>query len=116
VLRRDKVPGRGQGPARHEWRDVDEAALVAARDADRLLASAKAHGADRWADFFGSLPDRLRDDDLRDLQSTARRARAAFGPKDSVRDSLPPDVTEPLLASIDRLLKALARREAAGEL
>ena len=38
------------------------------------------------------------------------RARAAYGPKDSVRDALPADVTEPFLDAIDRLLKELARR------
>jgi hypothetical protein len=39
------------------------------------------------------------------------RARAAFGPKDSVRDALPEDVTEPFLDAIDRLLKQLNRRD-----
>lgn len=89
---------------------------MAARDADRLLASVEAHGVGRWADFFAPLPDQLRDADVRDLRATALRVRAAYGSKDSVRESLPADVTEPLLASIDRLLKALARREAAGGL
>jgi hypothetical protein len=35
----------------------------------------------------------------------------AFGPKDSIRDVLPEDATEPFLLAIDRLLKALARHE-----
>ena len=39
------------------------------------------------------------------------RARAAYGPKDSIRDALPADVTEPFLDAIDRLLKVLAKRE-----
>jgi hypothetical protein len=43
------------------------------------------------------------------------RARAAYGPKDSIRDALPEDLTEPFLESVDRLLKALARRELRGE-
>jgi hypothetical protein len=42
------------------------------------------------------------------------RARAAYGAKDSVRDALPADLTEPFLESIDRLLRELARRDAAG--
>ena len=31
------------------------------------------------------------------------RARAAYGAKDSVRDALPADLTEPFLDAIDRL-------------
>ena len=42
------------------------------------------------------------------------RVRAAYGPKDSVRDALPRRVTEPLLDAIDRLLKELARRDVQG--
>ncbi len=79
---------------------------------DRALAEARANGVDRWMRYLEPLPDRLRDDSLRDLRSTARRARAAFGPKDSIRDALGEDVTEPLLSSIDRLLKAIARHDA----
>jgi hypothetical protein len=40
------------------------------------------------------------------------RARAAYGPKDSIRDALPPDVTEPFLDSIDRLLREINRFQA----
>ena len=40
---------------------------------------------------------------------------AAYGAKDSIRDALPPDLTEPFLASLDRLIRELNRREAAGE-
>ncbi len=105
------APGRRTGPARHERPELDEAALRTARAADRVLAAARERGSLRWSDYFASIPDRLRDDELRDLRATAVRARAAFGPKDSVRDTLPGDVTEPLLDAIDRLLKALARNE-----
>ena len=59
--------------------------------------------------FFEPIPDRLRDDQLRALRSTAMRARAAYGPKDSVRDALSADVTEPFLEALDRLLRELAR-------
>jgi hypothetical protein len=113
----DRAPGLGRrtDPARHEWPEVDEAALVAARQADHVLAAARAHGSRRWEEFFTRLPDQLRDDAPRALRAHAMRARAAFGPKDSVRDALSPEVTEPLLDAIDRLLKAIARREAAGE-
>jgi hypothetical protein len=96
-------------PARHERPLIDEAALVAARDADRILVAARGRGLARWAEFFDKLPDHLRDGDLKELRTVAMRARSAFGAKDSVRDALPADLTEPFLADIDRLLKVLAR-------
>ena len=37
------------------------------------------------------------------------RARAAYGPNDSVRDVLSAHVTEPFLEALDRLLRELAR-------
>jgi hypothetical protein len=101
-----------RGPARHERPVVDEAALVAARAADRLLDDARARGATRWIGYLGPLPDHLRDGDIADLRRVAMRARAAYGPKDSIRDVLPADVTEPFLDAIDRLLRVLAKREA----
>jgi hypothetical protein len=97
------------GPARHELPVVDDLALTAARHADRLLASARDHDDARWVKFLELIPDHLRDDELRSLRSTAMRARAAYGPRDSVRDALPPDVTEPFLEALDRLLRELAR-------
>jgi hypothetical protein len=123
-----------RAPARHEIPDVDAAALVAARAVDHLLAESRriaaegsrpdreglhsldaarqAADADRWSTYFGHLPDQLRDEPLPALRAAARRARAAYGPKDSIRDTYPPEVTEPLLEAIDRLLKAIARYEA----
>ena len=100
-----------RGPARHELAAVDEAGLFAARHADRLVAAAEAAGAVRWLRYFETMPDRLRDDEPRFLRQVALRARAAYGPKDSVRDALPADVTEPFLDAIDRLLKQLNRRD-----
>ena len=99
------------GPARHERPEIDDAALVAARAADRLLAAARDRDNERWTRYFASIPDQLRDGAIRDLRAIATLARAAYGPKDSVRDALPEDVTEPLLDAVDRLLRALARRE-----
>ncbi|HET9614072.1 MAG TPA: hypothetical protein VFP22_04590 [Candidatus Limnocylindrales bacterium] len=90
---------------------VDEAALAAARLADRVVAAARATRADRWADYVEPLAERLRDDEPRGLRQVALRARAAFGPKDSIRDAVPHDVSEPFLDAIDRLLKQLNRRE-----
>lgn len=102
------APGRH---ARHERPAIDDAGLAAARHADRLLAAARAAGDDRWAAYLAPLPDRLRDDEPSDLRRTAMRARAAFGPKDSIRDALPAELTEPFVDSVDRLLRLLARRD-----
>jgi hypothetical protein len=105
---------RAGGPARHERPAIDEAGLRAARAADRLLAEARERGVERWVSFLEPLPDRLRDDPIPELRRTATRARAAYGPKDSIRDSLSEDLTEPFLDALDRLLREIARREAAG--
>jgi hypothetical protein len=91
---------------------VDEAALVAARAGDRMVREARKRDARRWVDYLEPLPDALRDAELGDLRRVALRARAAYGPKDSVRDVLPAEVTEPFLDAVDRLLKELARRDA----
>lgn len=99
------------GPARHEVPGIDEAALAAARHADRLLASAVEQGDARWAGYLRSLPDLLREAGPAELRRVAMRARAAYGPKDSIRDALPASVTEPFLESVDRLIRVLARRE-----
>jgi hypothetical protein len=96
-------------PARHQRPAIDDAALVAARDADRLLAGVEAQGNGRWVDVLQPIPDQLRDAGLADLMRVARRARAIYGPKDSIRDVLPADLTEPFLLDLDRLIKALTR-------
>jgi hypothetical protein len=96
-------------PARHEVPGIDEAGLVAARHADRLLAAAREIGSARWAAFLEPLPERLRDDEPTALRSTAVRARAAYGPKDSIRDVLPERLTEPFLDAIDRLIREIDR-------
>lgn len=99
-------------PARHELPDIDRAALEAARAADLALAAAREMGNERWARYLAPIPDRLRDDPVRSLMSAARLVRAAYGPKDSIRDALPEAATEPLLKAVDRLLKSIARHEA----
>jgi hypothetical protein len=103
-----------RSPARHERPEIDEVALVAARHADRLVAEAERLGIVRWATFLAPIPERLRDDEPAALRKSALRARAAYGPKDSIRDALPAELTEPFLDAIDRLLRELARREVAG--
>ena len=101
-------PSRPPVPARHEFPVIDDLALVAARHADRLVDSARERD-ERWHRYLEPMPDRLRDDGLAGLRSIALRARAAFGPKDSVRDVLPPELTEPFLQAIDRLIRELNR-------
>jgi hypothetical protein len=103
---------RRREPPRHELPEIDVPALDAARAAEAALRAADAVGLDRWIRFLEPLPERLRDGTLRELRTSGRQARAAYGPKDSIRDALPAEVTEPLLVAIDRLLKALARYEA----
>jgi hypothetical protein len=100
------------GPARHEVPEVDAAALATAVLVEQAYRTADELGIDRWARFLEPFPERLRDAPVRDLRLIARQARAAYGPKDSIRDALPPEATERLLDSIDRLLKAIARYEA----
>ena len=100
--------------SRHDEPLIDEVALLAARRAEIALDAARERGHDRWAAFLGPLPDRLRDEPVGGLRSVVVRARAAFGPKDSIRDVLPSEVTEPLLESLDRLVRALNRRDAQG--
>jgi hypothetical protein len=99
-------------PPRHELPEVDAAALEAARAADALVAAARASGNERWLRYLEPLPERLRDDALPDLRAAARLARAAYGPKDSVREALPAEATEPFLERLDRLVKAINRWEA----
>jgi hypothetical protein len=96
-------------PARHERPTIDEAGLAAARHADRLLAAAREIRSERWVAYLEPLPDRLRDDEPVALRATATRCRAAYGVKDSIRDALPAELTEPFLDSIDRLIRELNR-------
>lgn len=100
---------RKETPARHERPVIDDAALVAARDADRILAVARDRGLDRWVKLLEPVPDLLRDAGIKELRGVAMKARSAYGPKDSIRDAIPAELTEPFLADLDRLLKALAR-------
>ncbi|MEJ7749604.1 MAG: hypothetical protein WKF56_09895 [Candidatus Limnocylindrales bacterium] len=102
------------GPARHERPVIDDLGLAAARHGDRLLAVARERGLRRWTSYLEPLPDRLRDDDLAGLRAAAMRARAAYGPKDSLRDALPADLTEPFLEAVDRLLRELNREANRG--
>jgi hypothetical protein len=111
------VPVPPPRPGRHELPAIDEAGLAAARHADRLLDAARAAeaagaaGAARWATFLAPLPERLRDAPASELRSVARRARAAYGPKDSIADVLSADLAIAFRDSIDDLTRVLARHE-----
>jgi hypothetical protein len=105
---------RHSHPARHERPAIDEAAMAAARGLERLLVEAQGLGANRWVEFLGPFPEALRDAALPDLRGVALRARAAYGPRDSIRDALSTESTEPVLADLDRLLKLLAREASGG--
>jgi hypothetical protein len=100
---------RAPEPARHELPAIDEAALAAARTADKLLDAARERGSQRWTEFLATVPDHLRDADIKQLLVVIQRTRAAYGNKDSIRDALPPDLTEPFLDQLDRLKRALLR-------
>ena len=76
----NEAPRGARTSARHQYPAIDDAAMVAARAADRLLAAARALDQARWVAYFAPLPDRLRDDDIADLRRTALRVRAAYGP------------------------------------
>ena len=112
------MSGQAARIGRHELPAIDDAALAAARHADRLVdvarvaASAGAPGAARWAAFLEPLPDRLRDAPPDELRSVARRARAAFGPKDSIAEVLPADLAIAFRDAIDDLVRVLMRQEA----
>jgi hypothetical protein len=108
-MRDHRAGGASRRAARHEHPAIDEAGLVAARHADRLLAAAREVDSSRWVTYLEPLPDRLRDDEPGALRATATRCRAAYGVKDSIRDTLPEALTEPFLDSIDRLVRELNR-------
>ena len=88
---------------------MDEAALAAARSAAKLLECARERGSPRGAAFLAPVPDLLRDAGVGELRTVALRARAAYGPRDSIRDALPAELTGPFLDDLDRLRKVLAR-------
>ena len=108
-MRDHRAGGVSRRAARHEHPAIDEAGLVAARHADRLLDAAREVDSSRWVAYLEPLPDRLRDDEPGALRATATRCRAAYGVKDSIRDTLPEALTEPFLDSIDRLVRELNR-------
>lgn len=96
-------------PPRHALPDVDAAALEAARTADKLLESARQKGSQRWTEFLSPVPEQLRDSGLSQLLVVIARTRAAYGHKDSIREVLPEELTEPFRDQLDRLKRAVLR-------
>ncbi len=97
---------------RHELPAVDEAALRAARQAERLLEAAREVGSARWEAFLAPIPERLRDAPPTELRTIARRARAAYGVKDSIAEVLPWSEAIAFRDSLDVLLRILVRLDA----
>jgi hypothetical protein len=77
--------------------------------ADKLLDSARERGSQRWAEFLAPVPEQLRDAGVSQLLRVVQRTRAAYGHKDSIREVLPEELTEPFLDQLDRLRKVLVR-------
>ena len=101
----------GRVPATRASRAADHRRGRARRCPTRGPSPGGGAGArrERWIAYLEPLPDRLRDDDPWALRATATRCRAAYGVKDSIRDVLPAELTEPFLDSIDRLIRELNR-------
>ncbi len=77
-------------------------------------ASLRLLGQARWAALFEPLVVAFEDGDRADLLAAARRARAAFGARDSVLDAWDSDDALRLRDALDRLQLLLDRRQARG--
>ena len=83
----EREPGAPSGARlRHELPGIDEAGLVAARHADRLLASAASARIGAVGDYLEPFPRPVARRRPSALRATAMRGRAAYGVKDSIRD------------------------------
>ncbi|MGC8633385.1 MAG: hypothetical protein ACP5VP_01745 [Candidatus Limnocylindrales bacterium] len=105
-------PRRVAGPPR--WQDplLDEAALDVARRLRGALAVLRDLGQERWVRYLEPLLPVFEDGDQADLLAVCRRARAAFGPRDSLPEAWPSADAPLLRDSIDRLQRLLDRRTA----
>ena len=92
---------------------LDEAALDVAR-AMRAAVRELGESSPRWATWFEALVPALEDGDRPALEAAAKRARAAFGAKDSVLDVWTAPEARELRDLIDRLQRVLAQRGASG--
>jgi len=104
---RDRTPARWQDPG------LDEQALAVAAGVRGALAALGDGGDDRWIAWFEPLLGVFEDGDAAALRTATRRARAAFGAKDSVMDAWPDEAAALRLRdAIDRLQRALDQRAA----
>ena len=101
------------GPPRWQDPQLDEAALDVARRVRVAVAVLRGRGNARWVAFLEPLVSAFEDGDRTDLQAAGRRARAAFGARDSLLDAAPDADTLGLRDAVDRLLFLLERRLAA---
>ncbi len=104
---------RAAGAPRWQDPELDEAALVVARRTRDVLDALRPLDQQRWLTFLEPLVPAFEDGDRVDLQAAARRARAAFGARDSLLDA-GVEQALPLRDAVDRLLLLLDRRRAAG--
>ena len=98
--------------ARLEDPALDQAALAAARLTGDAVRALGARGAARWVAFFEPLIPVFLDGDRESLLRAARRARAAFGARDSVLDEWSTGEALLLRDRIDALQALLDRRRA----
>ncbi len=98
------------GPPR--WQDpvLDEAALELARLVRGAVVALGALGHERWVAFLEPLVPVFEDGDRADLLLAARRARAAFGARDSILDAWPSDEARRLRDAVDHLQHLIDRR------
>jgi hypothetical protein len=96
------------------WEDpaLDEAALAVAGRIRAVLPALGAARDSRWRTWFEALLPALEDGDRPAIDAAARRARAAFGSGDSVREVWPGDDSLRCRDALDRLLRMLAERAA----
>ncbi len=103
-------PRHPPGPPR--WQDpaLDEAALELARLVRGAVSALHGLGHERWVAFLEPLVPVFEDGDRGDLLVAARRARAAFGARDSILDAWPSDDARRLRDAVDRLQHLIDRR------
>lgn len=97
------------------WEDpgLDEAALGVARLMRGAVGTLRSGGQERWASYLEPLVPVFEDGDTLDLLRAARRARAAYGARDSVLEAWPSPDAIRLRDGLDVLLVVLERRRAA---
>ncbi len=97
------------------WQDpgLDEQALAVAAGVRGALGVLREHGQERWVEWFEALLPVFEDGDVAALRIAARRARAAYGAKDSVVDAWPDqEAALRLRDAVDRLQRTLDQRAA----